>query len=278
MTDRVVRKLHFTPKLLLSVAGWLTVAAVALFVLVDAAQSRAQSPTDNKTQSIADTWQGTLHAGRDLRIVVKISKADDGGYKAVFYSIDQGGDGIPVDQDHAGRHHGQDVAHGDRRYVRGQAEWGWQDDHRQLDPGAQPAASYPDARHAGDGMDDSSAGTHRSADGRECQSQLRSRHHQAERSQSAGQGIWISEAGRFNTRNTNLNDLVAFAYGLHAKQLVDAPAWFGTDLYDIEGQARRARPAKPKTNAGHGAKAAGGSLPTEVSSRQEGAFGVCHQR
>jgi uncharacterized protein (TIGR03435 family) len=96
MTDRVVRKLHFTSQLLLRVAGWLTVAAVALFVLVAAAQSRAQSPTDNKTQSIADTWQGTLHAGRDLRTVVKITKADDGGYKAVFYSIDQGGDGLPV--------------------------------------------------------------------------------------------------------------------------------------------------------------------------------------
>jgi uncharacterized protein (TIGR03435 family) len=96
MTDRVVRKLHFTPKLLLRVAGWLTFAAVALFVLIAAAESRAQSPTDNKTQSIADTWQGTLHAGQDLRTVVKITKADAGGYKAVFYSIDQGGDGLPV--------------------------------------------------------------------------------------------------------------------------------------------------------------------------------------
>ena len=53
-------------------------------------------PAENPTQNIADTWQGTLHAGRDLRTVVKISKADDGGYKAVFYSIDQGGDGLPV--------------------------------------------------------------------------------------------------------------------------------------------------------------------------------------
>jgi uncharacterized protein (TIGR03435 family) len=95
MTNRV-RRLHFPIKLLLSVAGWLTVAAVALFVLVDTAQSRAQSPTDNKTQGIADTWQGTLHARQDLRTVVKITKADDGGYKAVFYSIDQGGDGLPV--------------------------------------------------------------------------------------------------------------------------------------------------------------------------------------
>jgi uncharacterized protein (TIGR03435 family) len=92
MTDLVVRKLHFTRKLLLNLAGWLTVTALALFGLVDAAQSPAQSPTENKTQSIADTWQGTLHAGQDLRTVVKITRADDGGYKAVFYSIDQGGD------------------------------------------------------------------------------------------------------------------------------------------------------------------------------------------
>src|SRR5271168_3571852 len=88
MIDRVVRKLNFTKKLLL------TLAAVVSFGLVDTNHSRAQTPVDNKPQSIADTWQGTLHAGRDLRTVVKISKADDGGYKAVFYSIDQGGDGI----------------------------------------------------------------------------------------------------------------------------------------------------------------------------------------
>ena len=36
--------------------------------------------------------------------------------------------------------------------------------------------------------------------------------------------------GHFSTRNTNLNDLIGFAYGLHPKQIVDAPAWFGTDL------------------------------------------------
>jgi uncharacterized protein (TIGR03435 family) len=97
MTDHIVRKLDFTGKLLLSLAGWLSVAAVILFGLVDAAESRAQAGTENPTQNIADTWQGTLHTpGRDLRTVVKISKADGGGYKAVFYSIDQGGDGIPV--------------------------------------------------------------------------------------------------------------------------------------------------------------------------------------
>jgi hypothetical protein len=45
-------------------------------------------------QDITGTWQGTLHAGRDLRIVIKISKPETGGLKAVLYSIDQGGQGI----------------------------------------------------------------------------------------------------------------------------------------------------------------------------------------
>jgi len=39
----------------------------------------------------------------------------------------------------------------------------------------------------------------------------------------------------FRTVNSNLNDLIAFAYGLHAKQIVGGPAWFDTDLYDIDG-------------------------------------------
>jgi len=43
-------------------------------------------------------------------------------------------------------------------------------------------------------------------------------------------------ANQFVTFNTNMNDLVAFAYGLHSKQIVGAPAWFGTDLFDIAGK------------------------------------------
>jgi hypothetical protein len=76
---------------LLRASGWLIVAAIALFGF--AAQSQAKSSAENKGQDIADTWQGTLHAGRDYRDVVKITKADDGGYKVVFYLPDQSGDG-----------------------------------------------------------------------------------------------------------------------------------------------------------------------------------------
>jgi hypothetical protein len=91
MAGRIVSKLDLIRKPLLSASGWLSVAAIALFGF--AAQSQAQSPTANKGEDIAATWQGTLHAGRDYRDVVKISKADDGGYKAVFYLPDQSGDG-----------------------------------------------------------------------------------------------------------------------------------------------------------------------------------------
>jgi len=39
----------------------------------------------------------------------------------------------------------------------------------------------------------------------------------------------------FFSLNTNMNDLISFAYGVHAKQIADAPAWFFADKFDIEG-------------------------------------------
>ncbi len=47
-------------------------------------------------QNITGTWQGTLQAGRDLRTVFKISTTDKDTLQGVFYSIDQGGQGIQI--------------------------------------------------------------------------------------------------------------------------------------------------------------------------------------
>jgi uncharacterized protein (TIGR03435 family) len=66
--------------------------------LVNCSPISAQAAAPNPAQDITGTWQGTLHAGQDLRIVLKISKAAGGGYKAENYSIDQGGQPIPVDK------------------------------------------------------------------------------------------------------------------------------------------------------------------------------------
>lgn len=48
-------------------------------------------------QDITGDWQGTLKAGpADLRLVLHITKANDGSLKATLDSIDQGANGIPV--------------------------------------------------------------------------------------------------------------------------------------------------------------------------------------
>ena len=49
-------------------------------------------------QSLKGTWQGSLKLpnGKELRTVVKIDTSDNDALKAVFYSIDQTGQGIPV--------------------------------------------------------------------------------------------------------------------------------------------------------------------------------------
>lgn len=35
--------------------------------------------------------------------------------------------------------------------------------------------------------------------------------------------------------NETMNDLISFAYGVQVKQIVDAPAWFGSERFDIKG-------------------------------------------
>jgi uncharacterized protein len=47
-------------------------------------------------QDVAGDWEGTLHAGVDLRLVLHITKSDGGALKATLDSVDQGAYGIPV--------------------------------------------------------------------------------------------------------------------------------------------------------------------------------------
>jgi uncharacterized protein (TIGR03435 family) len=54
----------------------------------------AAQTAEQKT-ALDGTWQGTLHAGQNLRIVAKFS-SDGGALKATMYSIDQGGRAIPA--------------------------------------------------------------------------------------------------------------------------------------------------------------------------------------
>ncbi len=53
-------------------------------------------PAAAHSQDVAGDWQGTLHAGMDLHLVLHITKGDGGALKATLDSVDQGAYGIPV--------------------------------------------------------------------------------------------------------------------------------------------------------------------------------------
>jgi len=240
MTDRVVRKLDLSRKLL-SAAGWLALAITLVFgpIHIDRIQAQApapaQAPAASPAQSLADTWQGTLHAGRDLRIVVKISKADGGGYKAVFYSIDQGGDGLPVTKMTvdgstvkmtltmiSGTYEGK--LSGDGKTIEGnwsqgptplplnftratpETEW--------TIPPPQPKLAPMDA-NANPSFEVATIKPSKPDDQRKA---------------------FIVQGNRFQIINQPLVQILCFAYDVQAKQLIGLPPWAETDKYDIDAK------------------------------------------
>ena len=240
MTDRVVRKLDLSRKLL-SAAGWLALAITLVFgpIHIDRIQAQApapaQAPAASPAQSLADTWQGTLHAGRDLRIVVKISKADGGGYKAVFYSIDQGGDGLPVTKMTvdgstvkmtltmiSGTYEGKLSGDGKTidgnwsqgptplplNFTRATPETEW------TIPPPQPKLAPMDA-NANPSFEVATIKPSKPDDQRKA---------------------FIVQGNRFQIINQPLVQILCFAYDVQEKQLIGLPPWAETDKYDIDAK------------------------------------------
>jgi hypothetical protein len=188
-------------------------------------------------QDISGTWQGTLHAGRDLRTVLKISKADAGGLKAVFYSIDQGGQGIPVTSISlqgtafkfaiapiGGTYEGK-LANTDGTSITGFWRQGplppdgpgpialdltLANDKTAWTIPETPPPPTPMAKDATPGFE---VATIKPSD-----------------PNKPGRGIRL-RGRNFSTLNTPLNFLIMFAYGVHVRQIQGGPAWLDTDNY-----------------------------------------------
>lgn len=183
-------------------------------------------------QDITGTWQGTLHAGRDLRTVIKISKTESGSLKAVLYSIDQGGQGISAS---AVTLKGSDVTisipaiggtyegklNGDATAITGtwtqasrplplnlnrvtpETAWTIPPPPPRLKP--MPANANPSFEVA-----------------------------TIKPSKPGRPGKLFTVRGRrFITVNTTLDDMMTFAYGIQQKQIVGGPDWIRTDKYDL---------------------------------------------
>ncbi len=186
-------------------------------------------------QNIAGTWQGTLQTPqRALRLVMKVTRADDESLKAVFYSIDQSGQGfagnavslqgttfkaaIPAI---GGSYEGKLSADGSSingTFTQGSpiplvltkatapTEWVIPEAPKPLRPMAADAKPTFEV-----------ASIKPSVPG------------------APGQGINVGRGGAntFTTLNTPLSELVKFAYGVHAKQVTGGPSWFDSEKFDI---------------------------------------------
>jgi uncharacterized protein (TIGR03435 family) len=185
-------------------------------------------------QDITGDWQGTLEAGQALRIVIKITKADPGGLKAVMHSIDQGGQAIPVSSVTlqgstvkmsitaiGGSYEGKLSADGtsitgtwtqanpmpfNLKRVTPETEWAIPEPPPKLKPMAADANPVFEVATIKPGK----PGT-------------------------PGKLFGIRPR-KFLTVNTTLSDLIKFSYGVHSRQIIGAPDWLETEKYDLDAQ------------------------------------------
>jgi uncharacterized protein (TIGR03435 family) len=182
-------------------------------------------------QDVTGTWQGTLAAGKGLRTVIKITK-DDGVLKSMFYSIDQGGQPIPVTKTTL---QGSELkftialldlvydgkVNADGNTITGTSTQGGQALALNLTRATPetawaipepPAKLPPMAKDANPSFDVATI--------------------KPSKPDAIGPGFRI-QGRQFSTFAATVNDLVSFAYGLHAKQLVGGPDWLATERFDI---------------------------------------------
>ncbi|MDE3195104.1 MAG: TIGR03435 family protein [Acidobacteriota bacterium] len=187
-------------------------------------------------QNITGTWQGTLAPpqaqGKTLRIVLKVSRADNEKLKATMFSIDQPGKGIDastvtlqgstfkmevtaIGGSYEGKFEGDSItgtwnqgAPLPLNLARATAATAWAIPEPPPPPKRMPA----DAKPVFDVATIKPTGP-----------------------DSRGSSILVGRGGgnTFTTTNTSLKDLIVFAYGVHEKQVSGGPSWIESDHYDL---------------------------------------------
>jgi uncharacterized protein (TIGR03435 family) len=184
-------------------------------------------------QDITGTWQGTMQAGKEMRMVLKVAKSGGGGWEGVCYSIDsyRPSAGMPTSSMSVrGTSFSFAIASADSRFegkfsgdgslivgmwtegkdthalnlARADAETAW----------AIPEPSKVMPVDADPGWEVAAIKPHDPAVGRD-NIAIRGRH--------------------FVIENKSVRDLVTAAYGLQAQQVQGGPGWFSSDKYDVDG-------------------------------------------
>jgi uncharacterized protein (TIGR03435 family) len=208
--------------------------------LAHVVQVRAQATAENPAKDIAGTWQGTLHAGeahvnpgRDLRVVIQISKAADGAYKALGYNLDLPRYPIPAYKltlegttvkmsfpFDGVTYEGKLAADG--RTITGSitTSWGVTMPLNLARATAETEWTLPLPPPRLPPMDPNATPSFEVATVKP-----------GKPDQRGGHGF---QGNRLRFTNITLNDLIVFAYEVHLKQTIGTPPWAGTDKFDIE--------------------------------------------
>lgn len=182
-------------------------------------------------QDMAGNWQGTLQAGgRELRLVFSIANAD-GGLRAVMYSIDQGTQPIPATTVALqgttlriaiapvnGTYQGTLSADGTTitgTWTQGQP---MPLTLKRATPDTAWALPEPPKPMAADAKAVFEVATIKPSD------------------PNRPGKLFTVKGRQVLTINTTVNDLITFAYELHARQITGGPSWIESEKYDVTGQ------------------------------------------
>ncbi|MGD0347323.1 MAG: TIGR03435 family protein [Terracidiphilus sp.] len=199
-----------------------------------AGQTPSTALTPASPKDVLGIWQGTLHiaqANRDLRTELKITQAAAGEYKVTFYSIDQGGQPLAASkttfQDGTltftmdaigGKYEGKMSADG--KTITGT----WTQGPNPLalvltrtNPDAAWPIPEPLKPMAADANPSFEVATIKPNNSGATQMQA-----------------LVIRGRNFMTRASSVQDLLSFAYNVQSKQIVNGPAWIGSDRFDID--------------------------------------------
>jgi uncharacterized protein (TIGR03435 family) len=188
-----------------------------------------------RRSTIVANWQGTLHVGHDMRLVLKITQQTDGALQSALYSADPGGMGVPVKtttmqdsqlslnvESFGAKYVGRLSADGNSisgtwqqagqslslDLVRATPETEWHLPEPPKKILAMAADLHPSFEVAT--IKQSEPGS--------------------------PSKMFRLEGRRFFATGMSVADLISFAYGLQAQQVVDGPEWLTTDKFDVAGQ------------------------------------------
>jgi uncharacterized protein (TIGR03435 family) len=236
MTRHLGSALSFVRKSTLATAGIAVIAAPLLLGLLKPAQVRAQSSTvaDPSNKGVAGTWQGILHSETDRRLVFVVTWAPGPAYKADFFDLDQG---AQTRVSHVASDKGVvamnlaviGAAYTGKLSPNGNTITGdWLQGSRRLPlelTRATPSTAWelPPPPSLPPMMDANATPTLEVATIKPSKPE-------------APVKSFRMIGPRLQVTNSNLNDMIVFAYGVHPKQVAGAPAWAETDKFDIEAK------------------------------------------